>query len=199
MNRDCNLDSWYEKVNNVYVLSEDTTVDSQKTYYEMTWEDLSKVFADEKGNMIISNAEQDKVPTFGYQVAGDVYHFDDPFNPTDEEVLEGETASNPQRIAFSGELLGNDGAVIITDNSKYIAVGDVTKDIRNFTGTLVFLSKSTVVKPNDEQIIKVDGSVGYTTAETYNNLMSETKDSSTVGEYLGLTVTQISNRIFTEE
>ena len=29
-------EGWYEKVNNIYVLSSDTTVDSEKTYYEKT-------------------------------------------------------------------------------------------------------------------------------------------------------------------
>lgn len=190
--------NWYEKVNNVYVLSTDTTVDSQKTYYEMAWEDLSKVLADEKGNMIISNS--DKTPDFGYQVTGDVYHFDNPQNPTDEEVGVGETASNPQDIAFSGELIANDGAVIESDNSKYVAVGDVTKDVSSFTGNIVFLTKAEAVRTSGKAI-GLDGSVisvpepliGYNSAMKQTSSIDSTK---TVGAYLGLNETQIQTGIF---
>lgn len=190
--------NWYELVDNRYVLSTDTTVNNQKDYYVMYWSDVSKFIADERGNMIISNS--DESPDFGLQVKGDVYHFDDPLHPTDEEVGESETATNPQNISFYGELVNNNGEVIEVSSSAYIAAGYIAKDVSSFTGNVVFLSKANEIVTSNKGI-RYNGTV-HTVPNLltgYNNAMKQTSSidiNKTVGGYLGLNETQVRTGIF---
>ena len=158
------------------------------------WVNMAEVRTDELGNMIITNS--DDAPVVGVQANGTIYHFDDNSHPFYEE---GGT-SNPQSLSGDGAVVPiDDDAVIKQISSSKCYQGTVQKNIGSFTGTMVFFSKSNMVKPNDEQMIRITGAVDDTNAKAYNDLMSQTKDSGTVGSYLGLTATQISNRIFTEE
>lgn len=201
---------WYELVNDVYVKTLDQTVNQGKTYYEEQWDTVSMVIADQNGNMIISN-DKSKNPAFGFQVNGDIYHFDNTLSPTDEEVGEGVTPSNPQNIQADGEVISTatDASVLIdSESSTGMFKGDVSKDISAYTGNIVFLNKaeSIVLTPSqgDETLIHSYGTV--TTEDLpdplsgYNEAIKETSTvsgfSGTVGAYLGLSDTQVSKGIF---
>lgn len=160
------------------------------------WQNMAEVRTDECGNMIITNS--DDSPKVGVQANGSIYHFEDSSHPF---YIEGGT-TNPQSLSGDGAVVGlsdEDNPIIKTISSAKCYSGNVQKNISSFTGTMVFFSKSNMVKPNDEQMIRITGAVDSTNAKAYNDLMSQTKGSGTVGSYLGLTATQISNRIFTEE
>ena len=166
------------------------------------WVNMAEVRTDELGNMIITNS--DDAPVVGVQANGTIYHFDDNSHPFYEEVGEGVTPSNPEGLSGDGAVVPiDDDAVIKQISSSKCYAGTVQKDISSFTGTMVFFSKSNMVvnqiNTNLEKGIRVSGDIDEEKATVYNDLMSETKGSSTVGAYLGLTATQISNRIFTED
>lgn len=199
---------WYVLVNGVYVKTLDQVVDQTKTYYEEKWETMSMVTADQNGNMIISN-DPTLNPDFGFRVNGDVYHFDDPLNPTAEEVGTGETPSNPQSIQVDGNVVrtDTDDTVLVDDkSSKGMFKGTVTKDIQNFTGNIVFLSKSNGVKCGNKIIMSNGSCLDASdfvdnTPEEYNTTLRE--ESSVVsgwtnGKILGLTDAQVENGIFVE-
>lgn len=171
-------------------------------------EDVSKVFADEKGNMIISNADKSDIPAFGYQVdASDtIYHFDDFQHPTYEEVGEGETASNPEGITCTGSVIGKDVKTPPLLDSDSLFSGTVSKQVGSFTGNIVFFSKADKVVTSGKGIVVSDSPTKSVSVETaiplligYNDAMKETSTidaSKTVGEYLGLTQQQVNNVIF---
>lgn len=197
---------WYELVNGVYVKTLDQTVVPNKTYYEEKWETMSMVTADQNGNMIISN-DPTLNPDFGFQVNGDVYHFDDSLNPTAEEVGTGETPSNPQSISTSGNVVStaNDQTVLIDSKSSTgMFEGTVSKNISQFTGTMVFFNKAENLILGNDHLIHSDGTVEAETVPAplsgYNQAMREQSTvsgfSGTVGEFLGLNETQIQNGIF---
>ena len=197
---------WYELVNGVYVKTLDQTVVPNKTYYEEKWETMSMVIADQNGNMIISN-DASKNPDFGFQVQGDIYHFDDYLHPTYEEVGEGGTPSNPQSISTSGNVVStaNDPTVLIDSKSSTgMFDGTVSKDISQFTGTMVFFNKSECLILGNDHLIHSDGTVEAENIPApltgYNQAMRETSTisgfSGTVGAYLGLNETQVQNGIF---
>ena len=173
-------------------------MDVSETQGVEDWVNMAEVRTDELGNMVITNS--DDAPVVGVSVTGTIYHFEDMSHPFYEEVAEGSTPSNPQSLSGDGAIAPIDEDAIIKEiSSNKCYVGTVQKSISSYTGTMVFFSKSNMVKPNDDQMIRINGAVEDTNAKEYNDLMSETKDSGTVGSYLGLTSTQISNRIFTEE
>ena len=185
----------YDSINRIYVLTTDTTVVSGKDYYN--WEDVSKVYTDPKGNMIISNS--DKIPDFGFKVNGPVYHFE---NSVHKDWAESET--NPQNIIVTGNLVSTErdpsdpmskDPLILGDSSKLCLEGTVVKNIGTFDGRVVFLSKAEGIEVDRQ--IHIDGTV-TPTVETYNSEMREAKGGGTVGSYLGLTSSQISTGIFEE-
>ena len=197
---------WYVLVNGVYVKTLDQVVDQTKTYYEEKWETMSMVTADQNGNMIISN-DPTLNPDFGFQVSGDIYHFDDSLNPTDEEVGEGETPSNPQGIQADGSVVStaNDPTVLIDSKSSTgMFKGNVSKDISQFTGTMVFFNKAESLILGNDHLIHSDGTVEAENIPDpltgYNQAMRETSTvsgfSGTVGAYLGLTQKQVEDGIF---
>ena len=154
---------------------------------------VSKVITDENSNMIITNTED--IPPIGYQVDGDIYHFKG-------TATESDGGGNPQSISVSGEIVAtNDLNPIISPNSSETCYkGMITKTITNWTGNVVYLSKSNIIGLGN-QGLQFDG-----TLETvpdpltgFNEAMKETStidDSMTVGEYLGLSDTQVSMGIF---
>ena len=197
---------WYVLVNGVYVKTLDQVVDQTKTYYEEKWETMSMVTADQNGNMIISN-EPTLNPDFGFQVSGDIYHFDDSLNPTDEEVGTGETPSNPQSIQTDGSVVSTetDPTVLIDSKSSTgMFKGTVSKDISQFTGTMVFFNKAESLILGNDHLIHSDGTVEAENIPApltgYNQAMRETSTvsgfSGTVGAYLGLTQKQVEDGIF---
>ena len=192
---------WYELINGEYVLSTDTTVNPQKNYYVMDWQTISRVVADSKGNMIITN--DDKPPTFGYQVSGDVYHIEDINAPFAEEVGTGVTPSNPQSLSGSGSVIqiADLSPIVVDDSSKYCYDGEITKDVSNFTGNVVFMSKADAIRASNNKAVYIDGTVDSTPDPLtgYNSAMRETstiESSMTVGAYLGLSQEQIDEGIF---
>ena len=159
------------------------------------WVNMAEVRTDELGNMVITNS--DDAPVVGVGVTGTIYHFDDSSHPFYEEVEEGQSASNPEGLSGDGAIAQIDADAIIKEiSSSKCYAGTVQKSIGSYTGTMVLFSKSNMVKPNDEQMIRITGAVDDSNAEAYNNLMSQTKGSGTVGSYLGLTSSQISSGIF---
>lgn len=181
--------------------SGDPTTDRDWSKHPEYIQDLSRVFADSNGNMIISNAEEEELPSFGYQVDGTIYHFDDYQNPENEEVGEGETPSNPESIDCS------DGSVVSTSNlspvlvdSKSCFEGTIVKSLSGFgVGTIVFFSKSEKVDVCG-YLIDTNGQVEYNPlimAKNYNDKMNDDYDQTeSWGEYIGLTPEQISSNIF---
>ena len=192
---------WYIYVDGSYILTTDTAVDPQQNYYIGDWIQTSKVVADDKGNMILTNS--DDVPPFGYQVENAViYHLEDSVHPEHEEVGNNETPSNPQSLSFSGDVEGVQpyAPILETTSSSKCFNGTVSKNISSWTGRIVFFTKS------DEAIVSgkaihIDGSVETVPAPLtgYNEAMQEesTPDSSkSLGKYLGLNETQIQTGIF---
>lgn len=200
------VNGWYVLVNGVYVKTLDQVVDQTKTYYEEKWETMSMVTADQNGNMIISN-DPSQNPDFGFQVSGDVYHFDDSLNPTDEEVGTGETPSNPQGVQADGSVVSTetDPTVLIDSKSSTgMFKGTVSKDISQFTGTMVFFNKAECLILGNDHLIHSDGTVEAENIPDpltgYNEAMKEQSTvsgfSGTVGAYLGLTQKQVEDGIF---
>lgn len=152
------------------------------------WTNVSKFLIDSKGNLIISNSNE--TPPFGFKVSGTIYHFDN-----DPEKDENDT--NGQNISCEGELVSNEdlSPILSLDSSLTSFSGTVEKDISEFTGRLVYLSKSNGFEAGYH--FGFDGSK-KATAEAYNNLMRKVKGEGTVGSYLGLTQNQIEQGIFEE-
>ena len=184
---------WYEFVNGVYVPTGDTAVQQGKSYYTVEWVNVSKLYADSRNNMILTNS--DTVPDFGYQVEGTVYHFDDSTHPDYEESA---TPTNPESISCTGDVIPIDSLnpVLIPETSPNCIDGEVTKDISQFEGDVVFFSTSDGCKVGNK-VVKNDGTTTSDAASSYNDLISA--DSGAVGSYLGLTQTQIDNGIFEGE
>lgn len=165
-------------------------------------EDVSKVIGDAKGNMIITNSKV-KID-FGEQVLStdSIYHFDDAQHPENEEVGTGETPSNPEQIVCTGSVVPTDGTAPILSDSATCFSGSITKDIRNFTRKIVFFSKSEKVRVTGDVAVDYQGTVETDIPEPlvgYNEAMDDESSvdaSKTVGQYLGLTDTQIENGIF---
>ena len=182
-------EGWYEYVNGKYVLSTDTEVESGKTYYKNAgWRVLGQVTIDSNNNLIISNTTSS--PDFGFQVGGNVYHFEDSVNKDKTE-----SGSNPQSITVTGNIIDSDNALIDVTSSKSIVAGTVSKDVSSFSNKVVFFTKASGVEL--DRYINIDGTT-TDTPDTYNSTMSEEKGQGTVGSYLGLTAQQISDGIFEE-
>ena len=154
------------------------------------WKQVAKVALDPKGNLIITNSDEDL--KFGIRVTGPVYHFD---SQAGKDKTEGNT--NPESIIVTGTVVETNplSPILSTESSQFCINGTVTKDITLFTGKTVFFSKSDSFIV--DRMIKIDGTQAPTT-ETYNATMKHTKDAGTVGSYLGLTSAQIINGIFTQ-
>ena len=157
------------------------------------WDNVSRFVMDSRGNLIISNADESKLFTFGFNIPennGTIYHFD-----TDAE--EDEKGNNPYNISCTGQIVNTEGKnpLLLPESSPSCFEGTVEKDISSFVGTAVFFTKASGIEV-DRQIY-IDGSTKETYA-TYNSAMSETKGAGTVGSYLGLSASQISNGIFEE-
>lgn len=181
--------------------SGDPTTDREWTRHPELIQDLSRVFADSNGNMIVSNADVDDLPAFGYQVDGTIYHFDNYQNPENEEVGEGETPSNPESIDCSdGSVVGTSNLSPVLVDSKSCFKGILTKSMTGFgVGTIVFFSKSKKVDVCGN-LINTSGQVEYNPiirAKPYNDKMNDAYDQTkSWGEYLGLTSEQIDSDIF---
>ena len=158
-------------------------------------EDLSKVIADPKGNMIITN--KDEVPPFGFKVSGNVYHFEDSVNPFNSE-----SGTNPQGLSGYGSLAenGND-SLVLKESSKFCYEGTVIKEVDSYEGNIVFLSRSEKIRIGSGG---VDSEGNYEATYPapltgYNEAMREDSTidpNKKVGEYLGLTLDQIDQDIF---
>ena len=182
-------EGWYEYVNGKYVLSTDTEVDEEKTYYKAPkWDVLGNVSIDANNNLIISNTKAQ--PDFGFKVNGNIYHFEDSANKD-----KAESGSNPQSITVTGNIIESDNPLIDVTSSKCVVQGTVTKDVSSFSNKMVFFTKANGVEL--DRYINIDGTT-IDTPETYNSTMSEAKGQGTVGSYLGLTAQQISDGIFEE-
>ena len=159
------------------------------------WNNIGKVIIDSKGNMIITNS--DKSVDFGFQVTGTIYHFDDPNNPTHEEVGEGSSATNPEDITCVGSVVNTEDKqpILLAASSPKCFNGNITKDVSQFTGTIVLFSKSDSLEISDS-IINKNGTIDNG-AYTNNTLMTSAKSGyDNIGTYLGLSSTQINSRIF---
>ena len=177
---------WYEKVNDTYVLTTDTTVVPNKDYYKYDWDTTAKVLIDSSGNLVLTNSS--KAPPFGFQVAGSIYHFD--VNPENDE-----SGQNTQSITCVGEIKPTDSYGPILIDSPKCFLGTITKNISSYTGKIVFFSKADGIKV--DRILNIDGTITET-AETFNSVMKEELNEGTVGSYLGLSATQIETGIFEE-
>ena len=185
---------WYIYENERYIPSTDTTVVAGTDYYTVTWEIVAKVFADERRNMIISNAED--TPDFGFKVTGDIYHFDDI-----EHITNAESGTNPQSISGTGTLEANKKSEIVLQNSSpYYFKGNINKDVSSFTGNVVFITKAEKIVTSLKGI-NIDGTIENAKAPLtgYNEAMrteSSVVSGVTVGSYLGLSREQIQQGIF---
>ena len=159
------------------------------------WNNIGKFIIDSKGNMILTNS--DNPAEFGFQETGTIYHFDDLEYPEHEEVGEGGTPTNPENISCVGDVVTteNKNAILLPESSSTCFSGNITKNISSFESTVVLFSKASKIKLNDSAVSS-NGTVD-STAYNYNNYMPQTKGDGTVGSYLGLTSTQIQNKIFT--
>ena len=157
------------------------------------WVNVAQVRTDAVGNLIVTNTEnfEDTLP-IGTQVNGTIYHFDDRAHPEYEEA---NVPSNPQNITCTGEVKDTKELtpILLPDSSKKCFEGTVEKDVSNFTGKMVLFSKSNKLLCSG---IFVTPTGIEDNAGDYNELMTESKGSGTVGSYLGLSSSQISNGIF---
>ena len=157
------------------------------------WVDVAQLRTDAVGNLVITNVEgfEDTLP-IGTKVNGSIYHFDNAQHPTYEE---GTNPTNPQGIVCTGNVIdtNNTSPILYPDSSKKCFEGEVEKDISQFTGNMVLFSKSDKLLCSGV-IVTPTGVVDN--ASSYNELMTETKGSGTVGSYLGFSASQISNGIF---
>ena len=154
------------------------------------WKNLATVSLDSKGNMIISN-KADSID-FGLTVNGDIYHFD-----TDTNA---ENGGNPQSLTCTGNVISSENENILLDKRSSTGVfsGDITKNISSFTGNAVFFSKTNRVLVGNKYISS-EAEIGtYVNPNDYNTLMTQSIDSSTVGELMGFSASQISSNIFKE-
>ena len=182
-------EGWYEFSNGKYILTTDTTIQSGKTYYiNPDWYMLGKVSIDPNNNLIISNTNDN--PEFGFKVNGTIYHFEDSAHKEDAE-----SGSNTMGIVVTGDIIPSDNSMIDTDSSKNVVQGTVEKDVSQFSSRVVFFTKANGVQL--DRYVNIDGTT-TDTPDTYNSTMFEAKGQGTVGSYLGLTSTQISNGIFEE-
>ena len=192
---------WYVLVNGKYERTTDTTVVQGRNYYMLKWENVTKVYSDEKGNMIITNADNDKVPPFGFTVTGTIYHLDDPMNPLAEEVAEGVTPSNPQGLSATGTLKATtEDMFVYKDCSPYFLEGSISKDVSSFTGNIVLMTKSAQIITSGKAI-NLDGTVENvpTPLTGYNDAMRQDSTevpTETLGAYLGLSQQQVQKGIF---
>ena len=153
------------------------------------YQDVSKVITDPQGNMIISNSTD--LPPLGFQVRNaSIYHFDD-------EAEEDENGNNSQSITCDGDIIDitNKSPILLTDSSPNCFEGTIEKSIANYNGLCAFFTKSESVRV--DRMLNIDGTQ-TDTADTYNSNMSKAKGSGTVGSYIGLSASQISNGIFNE-
>ena len=184
----------------VQTYSGNPTTDRDWTLHPELVSDISKVYADEKGNMIISNTTSDAVPSFGYTTSGTIYHFDDYDYPTNEEVIGGQSPSNPMNIACTGSVQPAALKNPLIESETCFS-GTVSKtDMSGFTGNIVFFNKADKVVTSGKGI-NVDGTVETALAPLtgYNEAMRENSTvdpSEKVGAYLGLTAAQIEQGIF---
>ena len=155
-----------------------------------TYKNVAKVLIDQSGNLTITNT--DDVIDSGFKVNGAVYHFD-----STETLDETEDGTNPQDITVIGSAVdtADKSPILSASSSPKCLSGKVEKDISSFSNRVVFFTKSQSVKI--DRLLNVDGTQTIT-ADTYNSLLKTTKGSGTVGSYLGLTNTQITNGIFEE-
>ena len=170
--------------------------DLDKWSDETKVENVSQVIGDSLGNMIVTNINnfEDAYPIGTQTASSDViYHFDNV--ATHEEVGEGETATNPKGISCVGNIIStkDKNPILLSTSSKTCFDGDVTVPMTSFTGTVVAFSKSDKLLCNG---VFVTPSGVVDNAGALNTLMSQTKDSGTVGSYLGLSSSQISSGIF---
>ena len=186
-------EGWYEYSNGGYVLTEDETVTSGKTYYTMRWDATGQVTINENNDMIIANTKD--IPELGYELSNaDVYHFDG--TALDED------GNNPQSIIATGDFVPNDEQTrfLITTGNMALE-GTVTKNISQTSGVVGFVTKSAEIQIGQKAISMADGSFSDIPVPLtgYNEAMIEesTPDSSkTLGQYLGLTQSQIDAGIF---
>lgn len=170
------------------------------------WEDKAQIKIDGNNNMIITNS--DTVPDFGFQVNGDIYHFDS--TATSDKT---ESGTNPQSIDTTGGVAVNNGEqtesydttnqLLSAQSSPKSLFGDVTKTISSFTGDMVFFSKAEKIILGNDHTIATDGTVEAETIPAplsgYNQAMREQsteEPTMTVGAFLGLNETQVQKGIF---
>ena len=189
---------WYEFAEGKWIKTNDISVVQGKTYYNGNWEEVAKVITDPKGNMILTNSND--IPPFGYQVENaDVYHIENGAHPEYEESA---SPSNPQSLSFTGTVddISQYAPILDTASSKMCFNGSVKKDISNWTGRVVFFTKSQEVIVGDKGI-GISGSSETVPAQLtgYNEAMKETStidQTKTVGAYLGLSELQVQTGIF---
>lgn len=158
------------------------------------WEDVAKVIIDSKGNLILTNADEEHGIQYGFQVENaDIYHFE-------SDTLD-ENGENPQGLTCSGNLKN-----ILPEMNPIIDgkcfEGTVTKNVSSYTGNVVAFSKSNTLflGTTGRKGIALNGTVSdVENLEPYNAEMRETStidSSKTVGGYLGLTAEQVQRGIF---
>lgn len=181
-------EKWYEIINGNYVRTSDTTVQSGKTYYKGEWLFCGMVKIDGNNNLIISNTKI--MPEVGFQVNGSIYHFEDSAHPENAE-----SGTNPMNLVVTGDIIPSDNSMIDVSSSPSVLKGTVEKGVSQFSSRVVFFTKANGVQL--DRYVNIDGTT-TDTPDTYNSTMLEAKGQGTVGSYLGLTSTQISNGIFEE-
>lgn len=159
-----------------------------------SWEDVSLVYADANGNMIVANTTD--TPEFGVQAENAmIYHFDDSTTPDkDEDGL------NPMSIDVDGDVIPTDrqgvNHILLPVSSRGCLEGAISVDVSSYIGNIVFFTKSNSVVL--DRLLNVDGTQTEN-ADTYNTAMRETINGSVLGTTLGLTNSQITNGIFEEK
>ena len=190
----------------LHLTSTGIVVESRSSLDDTDWNnkvDEAEVTIDDRSNMIITNADKSVRPAFGFQVNGDIYHFD---NDTDKDKAE--SGTNTQSLTVTGNCVNNgekdDTAgydatepLLSTGSSPKSLFGDIVKsDLNNFTGNMVFFSKSSEVLFGDNDLaIKTDGSTDSTLPAPLTGY-NEAMRTGGVGEDMGLTQQQIQDGIF---
>lgn len=195
----------------LHLTSQGIVVESRpdaETSWEQGGTETARIEIDKRDNLIITNADRENIPPFGYQADENdvIYHFDDAQNPTDEEVGEGETPSNPKSLACNGEVVQNDDSTLLNKSCSPSSFrGTASLGSSALSGNIVFFNKAEKVVTSgkgicvndDTKAVTLENAIPFLTG--YNDAMKETSTidaSKTVGEYLGLTQQQVDNGIF---
>jgi len=164
------------------------------------WNNVANVNIDSNGNLILSNATGANQVKYGFVVENaDIYHLEN-------DTLD-ESDANPQGLTFDGGLKNitlDIKPLLDMNNSTRCYEGTITKSVSSYTGSVVVLSKSKMLvhgATTNRKGININGTINdiQDSYASNNQVMRESstiQSGKTVGEYLGLSSSQVNKGIW---